>query len=61
MIHRDIEDELRNLPPQFYGVVEITFQAGLPTFIRTTKARKISPKLTSIGASSELSGDKISN
>jgi hypothetical protein len=48
-VHREIESELTSLPPQFFGTVEITFQAGLPTFIRTTRARKLEPKLPSIG------------
>jgi hypothetical protein len=52
-MHKDIEKELASLPPKFFGSVEITFQAGLPTFIRTTKATKIDPKLNSIGDSDE--------
>jgi hypothetical protein len=50
---KDIEDEINNLPPQFFGTVEFTFQAGLPTYIRTTKATKINPKLSSVGTSDE--------
>jgi hypothetical protein len=47
---REIEDEIRNLPPKFFGKVEITFQLGLPTFIRTTKDTKLDPKLNSVGS-----------
>lgn len=46
---KEIEEEIENLPPAFFGTIEITFQAGTPTFIRTTKATKLNPKLTSIG------------
>jgi len=45
---KEIEDEINGLPPGFFGTVEFTFQAGIPTFIRTTKATKLDPKLTSI-------------
>lgn len=46
---KEIEDEINSLPPQFFGTVEFTFQAGVPTFIRTTKATKVNPKLPSVG------------
>jgi hypothetical protein len=52
-MHPEIAAELANLPPQFFGDVLITYQAGLPTYIRITKGRKIEPpKLSSVGASS---------
>jgi hypothetical protein len=50
---REVEDEINNLPERFFGTVEITFQAGLPTYIRTTKATKLNPKLNSVGTSDE--------
>ena len=48
-MHSDIEKELQELPPNFFGTVEITFQAGIPTFIRTTKATKLNPKVHTVG------------
>jgi hypothetical protein len=41
---KEVEDEINSLPPGFFGTVEFTFQAGIPTFIRTTKATKLDPK-----------------
>lgn len=52
---KEIEDEINSLPPQFFGTVEFTFQAGVPTFIRTTKATKLNPKLNSVGTNDERS------
>jgi hypothetical protein len=46
---KEIEDEINSLPPGFFGTVEFTFQAGIPTFIRTTRQTKLNPKLPSIG------------
>jgi hypothetical protein len=43
MMFREIEDEINSLPPGFFGTVEFTFQAGIPTFIRTTRAVKLDP------------------
>jgi hypothetical protein len=51
-VHPEITAELTNLPPQFFGEVLITYQAGLPTYIRITKGRKIEPKLPSVGVTS---------
>jgi hypothetical protein len=50
MKFKEIEDEIQSLPERFFGKVEITFQAGIPTFIRTTKDTKLDPKLNSVGA-----------
>lgn len=46
---REVEEEFKHLPPQFFGKVEITFQLGLPTFIRVTRDIKLNPKLNSVG------------
>jgi hypothetical protein len=47
---KEVQDEIDGLPPGFFGTVEVTFQAGVPTFIRTTRQTKLNPKLQSIGA-----------
>jgi hypothetical protein len=54
---REIEDEIDGLPPGFFGTVEVTFQAGVPTFIRTTKATKLDPKPIGL----RTHGDNIRN
>jgi hypothetical protein len=55
---REIQDEIDSLPAGFFGTVEFTFQAGIPTFIRTTKATKLNPKLTSVGANDDCNRNK---
>jgi len=42
-MYKEIEDEINGLPPGFFGTVEFTFQAGIPTFIRRTHAIKLDP------------------
>jgi hypothetical protein len=54
---REIENEIDGLPPGFFGTVEVTFQAGVPTFIRTTKATKLDPKPIGL----RTHGDNIRN
>jgi hypothetical protein len=43
MMFKEIENEINSLPIGFFGTVEFTFQAGIPTFIRVTHAIKLDP------------------
>lgn len=39
MMFKEIEDEINGLPPGFFGTVEFTFQAGIPTLSAPPRPR----------------------
>lgn len=55
-ISTELLEELRAIPRDFYGTVEISYQNGVPGLIRITRTRKLSPPNgTSLGAASDRS------
>jgi hypothetical protein len=41
-VSNDLLEELRSLPRDFFGTVEITYQNGVPGLIRISRTRKLS-------------------
>lgn len=42
-ITEKVRKELEQLPPNFWGSVEITYQAGQPLFLKTIRTKRILP------------------
>jgi len=42
-IPEEVRKELEQLPPKFWGSVEITYQAGQPLLVKTIRTKKILP------------------
>ena len=53
----ELLEELRAIPRDFYGTVEISFQNGVPGLIRISRTRKLSspPNGNSLGAANDRS------